>query len=337
MDQTAVILVNVGTPDSPAVSDVRKYLSQFLNDRRVIDLPWLLQKMLVNLIIVPFRAPKSAKLYKELWTENGSPLLHYSESAASKLQMRIGEGYHVFNAMRYGSPGLDNALEVIKYQNYKKIILLPLFPQYASATTGSVFQFVLSRISSWNTFPELHFIDHFHDHPGFVAAFAANALKYQSVSQWDHVIFSFHGLPLKQINKVHPEKSCSDCRCKTETIEEGRFCYQASCYETARLISARMGLIEGDYSITFQSRLTKNWMSPFTDEVLVQKAKAGIKKILILAPSFVADCLETKLEIGKEYQHLFQEHGGEVLQLVEGLNDNDFWVEGLKEIIENHN
>ena len=120
MNQTAVILINVGTPDSPSVADVRKFLSQFLNDRRVIDLPWLLQKILVNLIIVPFRAPKSAKLYRELWTENGSPLLHYSESAASKLQMRMGEEHHVFNTMRYGFPGLDNALEVIKYQNYKK-------------------------------------------------------------------------------------------------------------------------------------------------------------------------------------------------------------------------
>jgi ferrochelatase len=248
----------------------------------------------------------------------------------------MGEEYQVFNSMRYGSPGLDNTLEVIKNQNYKKIIVLPLFPQYASATTGSVFQFVLSKISTWNTFPELHFIDHFHNHPAFVAAFAANAQKYQSVSQWDHVIFSFHGLPLKQVNKVHPEKSCNGCKCRTETIEEGRFCYQAACYETARLISSHLGLTLDDYSISFQSRLTKNWMTPFTDEILIKKAKDGMKKILILAPSFVADCLETKVEIAKEYQLLFQKHGGEVLQLVEGLNDNDLWVEGLKELIESH-
>ena len=337
MDRIAVILVNVGTPDSPSVSDVRKYLSLFLNDRRVIDLPWLLQKMLVNLIIVPFRASKSAKLYQELWTENGSPLMVYSESAAAKLQVRMGEEYRIFNTMRYGSPSLDNALQVIKYKNYKKIIILPLFPQYASATTGSVFQFILSKISSWNTFPALHFIDHFHNHPAFVGVFAKLAEKYQPTKNWDHVIFSFHGLPIQQLNKIHPDLDCRNCRCKTETIEEGRFCYQASCYETARLISSQMGLSKTSYSVTFQSRLTKNWMSPFTDEVLIQKAQAGIKKILILAPSFVADCLETKLEIGKEYQHLFRKHGGELLQLVDSLNDNDFWIEGLKEIIENNN
>jgi len=336
MDQTAVILVNVGTPDSPSVTDVRRYLFQFLNDRRVIDLPWLLQKALVNLIIVPFRAPKSAKLYQQLWNENGSPLLYYSGQVAAKLQLRIGDSYRVYNAMRYGNPSLESVLKHIEIQNYKKIIVLPLFPQYASATTGSVSQFVLSKISRWNTIPELQMINHFHNHPAFIEAFATRAAQYE-VTNWDHVIFSFHGLPLRQIRKVHPGGvTCNECLCTTQSIEAGRFCYQAACYETARLIAHKIGLSANDYSVSFQSRLTKNWMSPFTDEMLVQKAQAGTKRILIFAPSFVADCLETKIEIGEEYNLLFKKHGGEQLQLVESLNDHDEWIKGLVQIIKSN-
>ena len=332
MDQTAVILVNVGTPDSPTTGDVRKYLSQFLNDRRVIDLPWLLQKMLVNLVIVPFRAPKSAKLYQQLWNEKGSPLLYYSESAATKLQVRMGDTCQVFNAMRLGNPGLDRILKQIKDQSFNKVIVLPLFPQYASATTGSIFELVLSEMSSWNTIPELHLINHFHDHPAFITAFAAQAEKYQNI-KWDHILFSFHGLPLRQINKVHPGCDCAQCLCKTETIEDGKLCYQAACYETARSIALKAGFSNDHYSVSFQSRLDKNWMSPFTDKVLIKKAEEGIKNILVFAPSFVADCLETKIEIEKDYEILFRKHGGGHLQLVESLNDHDSWIDGLEQII----
>jgi ferrochelatase len=336
MDQTAVILVNVGTPDSPKVADVRRYLFEFLNDPRVIDLPWLLRKVLVNLVIVPLRAPRSAKLYSQLWNDNGSLLLYYSREVTRKLQLRMGADFQIYNAMRYGSPSLNDVLKRIELQNYKKIIVLPLFPQYASATTGSVLEFILSQMSHWNTIPQLQLINHFYDHPAFTGAFALLAAKY-NLANWDHVIFSFHGLPLRQISKVHPGADCTKCLCKTETIEKGKFCYQASCYETARLIAHKIGLSINDYSISFQSRLTKNWMSPFTDETLIQKAKSGIKKILILAPSFVADCLETKIEVEKEYSALFIRHGGEQLQLVESLNDHDSWIEGLNQIITGQN
>ena len=332
MNPIAVILVNLGTPDSPSVRDVRRYLFQFLNDRRVIDLPWLLQKILVNMIIVPFRAPKSSKLYKQLWDENGSPLLYYSKSVATQLQQKTGEQYKIFNAMRYGQPALKTVLKEVENQNFEKIIILPLFPQYASATTGSVYEYILQKISRWNKIPEIRLISHFHDHPAFIGAFASQAEKY-NVAGYDHVIFSFHGLPLSQISKIHPGIDCTDCRCKAETVKEGKLCYQAACYETARLISRKIGLTGNDYSVSFQSRLTKNWMAPFTDEMVIQKAKAGIKRILIFAPSFVADCLETKVEIGIEYGHLFQSFGGEHLQMVESLNDHTFWIDGLEQII----
>ena len=332
MDQTAVILVNLGTPDSPALSDVRRYLFQFLNDRRVIDLPWLLQKALVNLIIVPFRAPKSTKLYRRLWNQKGSPLLYYSEQVTADLRIRLGDNYQIFNAMRYGNPDLKAILRQVESQNFKKLIILPLFPQYASATTGSVFELVLKQISGWKTFPEIRMISSFQDHPAFISAFAAQATKYD-VSSFDHVLFSFHGLPLRQINKLHPGRDCQTCPCQTETIPEGKLCYKAACYETARLISSQIGLSSADYSVTFQSRLSKNWMSPFTDRILIEKATTGTKRILVFAPSFVADCLETKVEIEVEYTHLFRQQGGESLQMVESLNDSKAWIDGLEQMI----
>jgi len=332
MNQTAVILVNLGTPDSPSLSDVRRYLFQFLNDRRVIDLPWIPQKILVNLIIVPFRAPKSTKLYEKLWSEKGSPLLYYSEQVTAELQIRIGERYQLFNAMRYGNPDLKVILKQVENCQFKKIIILPLFPQYASATTGSVFELVMKQINGWKTFPEIQLISSFHDHPAFIKAFAARASAYE-ISAYDHVIFSFHGLPLRQINKLHPGKDCLSCKCVTETISEGKLCYKAACYETARLIANEIGLSVKDYSVSFQSRLSKNWMSPFTDKTLIDKAKSGIKNILIFAPSFVADCLETKVEIEAEYSELFKEHGGEHLQMVESLNNHEAWIDGLEQMV----
>ena len=332
MDQTAVILVNLGTPDSPALSDVRRYLFQFLNDRRVIDLPWIFQKALVNLIIVPFRAPKSTKLYAQLWSEKGSPLLYFSVQVAKEIQNRLGDDYKIFNAMRYGKPDLKEILNQVEKQIFKKIIVLPLFPQYASATTGSVIGLLMKQISSWQTYPNIQIISSFQDHPAFLKAFAAQGAKYD-VTSFDHVLFSFHGLPLRQINKLHPGIDCLTCACAKETIPEGKFCYKAACYETARLIAAEIGLTSNDYSVTFQSRLSKNWMSPYTDKVLIEKAKSKTKRILVFAPSFVADCLETKVEIEQEYSHLFKENGGEYLQMVESLNDNIEWIDGLEQMI----
>ncbi len=332
MEQTALLLVNLGTPDSPSLSDVRKYLFQFLNDRRVIDIPWVFQKALVNLIIVPFRSFGSTKLYKRLWSEKGSPLLYHSESVAEKIQERLGSSYTVFNAMRYGKPDLKLVLREIEKQQFKKIIVLPVFPQYASATTGSVFELVMKEMKNWQKFPNLQLISNFHEHPAFINAFAAQGRKYD-VKKYDHVIFSFHGLPLSQISKLHNGANCKNCNCANQNIPEGKLCYKAACYETARLIAGELNLTPDDYTISFQSRLTNNWMSPFTDRVLIEKAKAGIKKILVFAPSFVADCLETKVEIEYEYGELFHENGGEELQMVDSLNDTPEWIDGLEQII----
>ena len=332
--KTAVILANVGTPDEPTVPAVRRYLFQFLNDRRVIDLPWLLQKFLVNVIIVPFRAPKSTKLYQMLWTAKGSPLLTISMDSREKLQERLGENYEVFVGMRYQNPSLKTTLQTIKEKRFDKIVVLPMFPQYASSTTGTISQLVNTEIAGWNVIPELTIVSQFYDNPGFVKAFAVQIRKYKP-DEFDHIIFSYHGLPFSQTDRVHPAIKTVNCNCEVEMPAHGRFCYKATCYETTRLLAKELGLPKSAYSVAFQSRLTKNWLKPFSDKEVIKLAKEGKKRVLIAAPAFIADCLETIVEIGVEYQHLFEENGGEKIQLVESLNTNADWIETLAELVTN--
>jgi len=330
--KTAVILINVGTPDEPKVRAVRRYLFEFLNDRRVIDLPLVVQKILVNLIIVPFRSPKSTKLYQRLWTEKGSPLLYYSEQVQTELQEKLASKADVFMAMRYGNPSIGKALAAIQKGNYDQLIILPMFPQYASSTNGTAIQAVMDQIKKWNTIPEIHAINQFYDHPAFLDAFAERIQSYQP-EEYDHIIFTYHGLPNRHLEKNHPDESIKTCNCETSLPEFGQYCYKATCYQTTRELVQRLGLKSGQYSVSFQSRLSNNWMTPFTDKNLISRAKQGNKKVLVAAPAFVADCLETTVEIGWEYKELFMENGGEKLQMVESLNDSPRWISGLEEIL----
>lgn len=330
--KTAVLLINVGTPDEPSVKAVRKYLFEFLNDRRVIDIPLVLQKILVNLIIVPFRAPKSTKLYQRLWTEKGSPLLYISENVQDKLQEKLIDKAHVFMAMRYGNPSMGKALSAIKKGNYDRLVVLPMFPQYASSTNGTAIQAVIDEVRTWNTIPEIHAINQFYDHSAFLNAFTERILSYQP-ENYDHVIFTYHGLPNRHLEKNHPEESIKTCNCETSLPEFGKLCYKATCYQTTRELVKRLGLEKEKYSVSFQSRLSNNWMTPFTDKNLISRAKQGNKKVLVVAPAFVADCLETTVEIGWEYKELFMENGGEVLQMAESLNDSTIWIDALEEIL----
>jgi protoporphyrin/coproporphyrin ferrochelatase len=336
LKKTAVILANVGTPDEPTVPAVRRYLFQFLNDRRVIDLPWLLQKFLVNVIIVPFRAPKSTKLYQMLWTAKGSPLLAISNESRNKLQERLGENYEVFTGMRYQNPSLKKVLQTIRDKRFDKIVVLPMFPQYASSTAGTIAQLVNTETAKWNVIPELTIISQFYDNPQFIKAFAAQIRKYRP-EEFDHIIFSYHGLPFSQTDRVHPAVKTINCNCEFEMPEHGRFCYKATCYETTRLLAKELGLPKSAYSVAFQSRLTKNWLKPFSDQEVIRLAKEGKKRVLMAAPAFIADCLETIVEIGVEYQHLFEENGGEKIQLVESLNANADWIETLAKLVTNIN
>ena len=330
--KTGVLLINLGTPDSPSVSDVRSYLSQFLNDPRVIDIPWIARKFLVNLIIVPFRAPKSARVYKKLWSAKGSPLLYYSERAAKLLQDQLGNEYGVHLAMRYKNPSISNVLEVMRRLNYARIIVLPMFPQYASASTGSAFEEVMRIVSKWWVIPDVKFISQYFDHPEYIQAYVDRGRQYDH-ERYDHVLFSYHGLPQRHLDKVYEAGLCSDRDCEHEITSENRFCYKATCYATTRLIAKGLGIPEEKYTVCFQSRLDEGWVKPFSDEVVRNCARQGMKRILVFSPAFTADCLETIIEIGEEYQEIFQEHGGEKVQLVESLNDHPLWINCLKNLV----
>jgi ferrochelatase len=330
--KTAILLVNLGSPDSPSPSDVYRYLTEFLNDPRVIDIPWLGRKLLVNGIIVPFRHRKSAAVYKKLWTENGSPLIHSGKEVAKLLQARLADNEKVFLAMRYQNPSMDNVLKEIQDWNPDKIILIPLFPQYASASGGSVIDKALKIISQWWVIPEIHVVSQFFDQPDYIRGFVENGKQF-NLSEYDHVLFSYHGLPERQVDKVYEDRACRNHSCEHEINEENKFCYKATCYATTRLIAEGLGLNESGYTVCFQSRLGKGWIEPFSDVVIEELAKKGAKKLLVFSPAFVADCLETTIEIGDEYQELFEEHGGEKVQLVPSLNEGKAFVDCLESLV----
>lgn len=334
MNKTGILLIQLGTPDSPSVPDVRKYLREFLNDARVIDIPWLARKILVNLIIVPFRAPKSAKVYKKLWTENGSPLLYYSESLRDKLRKIMGDQFEIELAMRYQNPSMDAVLERMRKKNYDRILILPLFPHYASATSGSAADKAMKIIKKWWVIPKIKIITQFWDDEGYLNSFVERGKQY-NIDEYDHVLFSYHGLPVRQVDKVYVDGiPCSGHNCENEITEDNKYCYKAQCYATTRVLAGRLNIPAEKYTVSFQSRLDKNWLTPFSDKVIIEQAEKGAKKLLVFSPAFVADCLETVIEIGDEYQQLFTEHGGEKVQLVESLNDNDGWVQAVKMLIE---
>jgi ferrochelatase len=332
MNKKVVLLINLGTPDSPKTSDVRKYLAEFLNDPRVIDIPWLARKLLVNLIIVPFRAPKSAKIYEELWDEKGSPLLYHGLSLKEKLQHNLGNEYQVEFAMRYQNPHMKNVLEKIRKSNPSEIIAIPLYPQYASSTTGSTVEYLMKIMRRWYVIPQLKVLGQFYDHPKFIAAICEQA-RLKNLGEYDHFLFSYHGLPTRQVDKVYDDDLCEDHNCEVAITSDNTHCYKATCYETTRLISRELNLNESKVSVAFQSRLDKNWLEPFADKELMRLAKKGKKKVLVFSPSFVADCLETTIEIGSEYKELFDEAGGEQLDLVDGLNDSIAWVTALEDLV----
>ncbi len=336
MKKTGVLLIQLGTPDSPKTNDVRRYLSEFLNDPRVIDLPWLGRKLLVNGIIVPFRAPKSAKIYKELWEfGNGvSPLITHTINVQKKLQTRLdAKNVKVHVAMRYQNPSMYDVLEEMRKENYDHIIVLPLFPQYASASTGSAMDLAMKIISKWWVIPEVSVVNQFWDSEGYIDSIVERAKSFD-LKEYDHVLFSYHGLPERHVDKVYEgDDLCTDQPCETEINDKNKFCYKATCYATTRLIASKLGIKEEDYTVCFQSRLNKKWLMPFSDKVVEEQGRKGAKKLLAFSPAFVADCLETVIEIGEEYQEIFTSVGGEKVQLVPSSNDHDRFVDCLEELV----
>lgn len=332
MAKKGILLVNLGTPDSTSTADVKKYLDQFLMDERVIDIPYIKRALLIKGIIVPFRSPKTAALYREIWSkETGSPLLHYSRLQAKMLQEKLGDEYQVELAMRYQNPSIESALDRLKAGLVESIKVIPLFPQYASASTGSVLQLVMELVGKWQTVPNLSFVNSFHEDEGMVEVFADNANKH-NVSSFDHVLFSFHGLPERQILKCdHTGNYCLKSENCCENLNDtNKFCYSAQGHHTAKLIAQKLGLSRDQYTVCFQSRLGKEpWMQPYTTDVLKKMAAEGKKRLLVFSPAFVADCLETLYEITREYHEEFTALGGEHVQLVESLNDDPRFIDSL--------
>lgn len=333
--KTAILLINLGTPDSPETAPVRKYLKEFLGDGRVIDINPVGRYFLVNGIIAPLRAPKSAKLYKELWTDEGSPLKYHLNKLTQKLQNRYqGEEVEVYQAMRYQNPGLPEVLQKIEKKAYAQIIVLPLYAQYASSTTGSTAQRVMEIVSKWEVIPSINFINNFVLEDAYIDAIAKTAEGY-NYQDFDKVVFSYHGVPLRHIEKSCKVPGCKEKGCISEYNNQRMYCYRSACYETTRRIVKRLNIPDENWTQVFQSRLGKDpWLQPYAEETVINLAKSGNKKLLFFSPAFVADCLETTIEIADEYQEVFEENGGEKIQLVPSLNSNDFWVDALKTILD---
>jgi ferrochelatase len=261
--------------------------------------------------------------------------MHYSIIQKDMLQERLGDDYHVELAMRYQNPSIESALIKLKDAQVNSIQVIPMFPHYASATTGSVIEKVMELVSKWQTIPNISFINSFHDNEIMIEAFVENSLKYKPES-YDHILFSFHGLPKRHLrNSDHSKMHCQKVEnCCSVLTENNKFCYSAQCYDTARLIAEKLGLPKDKYTVCFQSRLGKDpWAQPYTSVVLEERAKLGEKRILVFCPAFVADCLETVHEIAVEYAEEFEEMGGEHIQLVESLNDNPLWIDALEGLV----
>lgn len=334
---TGVLLVNLGTPDSPKPRDVYRYLIEFLTDRRVLDMSWIKRQLLVRGLIVPTRYRQSARSYQKIWTKEGSPLKVYGYRLKELLQEKLGDEFYVELAMRYQNPSIEHGIEALLKAHVKHVIVVPLFPQYASATTGSIHEKIMQVLGKEQIFPRLTFVDHFADDPGFIDSFCENAKTFQLAS-YDHVLISFHGLPEKQLRKASRQEYClkkADC-CQTWS-EQNRHCYSAQSYATGKALTQALNLSKDRYTICFQSRLGKDpWLQPYVSEVIEDLAKKGAKRLLAFCPSFVCDCLETIHEFGVEYQHDFRKAGGETLDLVPGLNDTHKWVQALASIVTRH-
>jgi ferrochelatase len=329
--RTGVLLVNLGTPDAPDVPAVRRYLAEFLMDPRVIDTSAVARGLLVYGAVLPFRPARSAAQYKTVWTERGSPLLFHSEDLRKALATRLGE---VRLAMRYGNPSLPSTLDRFESDGFGHIVVVPLYPQYASSSTGSTLQAVYEWAARRPAAPVLSVVPAFYDHAGFLDPFAAIARP--AVDGAEHVLMSFHGLPERQVKAT--DRSGSHCLSSADCCSSigavNRDCYRAQCFATARGLAHRLALPPERWSVSFQSRLGRTpWIQPFTDVVLPELAKRT-KRIAVICPSFVADCLETLEEIGVRAREQWASLGGESLTLVPCLNADPAWVDGLARIVE---
>jgi ferrochelatase len=342
-----LLLINLGTPDAPTAPAVRTYLREFLGDPRVLDINGVGRKLLLELVILPTRPAKSAAAYQTIWDPvRGSPLLYHSKDLAAGVAAKLGGEWKVELAMRYGSPSIQAGLAALA-ATCDRIVVLPLFPQYASSSTGTAVARVMELAGQqWNV-PPLDIVPAFYDDAGFLDAFAKVGAPVLASATPDHVLFSFHGLPVRHITKSDPAAGTSAAHCFAKGEQStsccdaitsaNANCYRAQSYATARAIAKRLELPSEKYTVCFQSRLGKTpWIQPYTDVVIDEIAKKGIKRLAVFCPAFVADCLETVEEIGMRAVEQWKAAGGEELVLVPSLNATPAWVDAVCAIAQRH-
>ncbi|MGE0114658.1 MAG: ferrochelatase [Steroidobacteraceae bacterium] len=320
-ERLGILLVNLGTPAAPTTAAVRRYLKQFLSDPRVIEYPRWLWWLILNGVILRIRPARSAHAYQQIWTEQGSPLLINSQQLAGRLHEQLRAQLHqdvqVALAMTYGEPSISQALQQLHDANVRKLLVLPLYPQYSGSTTGSVFDAVTRALQTWRWLPELRFITQYHDHAAYIAALADSISHHWRTHGKNHLLFSFHGLPKRYLLNGDP--------------------YHCQCFKTARLVADTLQLQPNEWSVSFQSRVGREeWLRPYTDELLNQYARQGPRRITVACPGFASDCLETLEEIALRNREDFLKAGGEQFDYVPALNAADSHVQALLDVIKEH-
>lgn len=321
-DSLGILVVNLGTPDDPSPAAVRRYLDEFLSDPRVVEKPRLLWWLILHGVILRIRPSRSAEAYAKIWTDEGSPLLLFSKQIAEgiekKLRSRLGEKVHTALGMSYGNPSIASALETLQAASARRIMLLPLYPQYSGTTSGSVFDAVTAELSKQRWVPEFRSINHYHDEPAFIKALADSVREHWSANgRGDRLMFSFHGVPQQTLFDGDP--------------------YHCQCQKTARLVIEELDLADDDWIIAFQSRVGRDeWLRPYADETIAELGKAGLGTLDVICPGFAADCLETLEEIALQNNELFVESGGGKLRYIPALNARDAHVEFLAGLVERH-
>ena len=336
----AVLLLNLGTPSEPTAKGLRDFYRYFFSDPFMFDFNPVGRWVLRNLIILPFRAPRIAKDYERIWLDDGSPLEVYAKELQTSVQKAFDEDggeVIVANAMAYSKPYVWDAMAELESKGVRDILLLPMFPQYSTATTASIFHQIEVAAAKWQSKPNLRFVSDLFQEQAFIKAWSAHIKNQLDTDAVDHVIFSYHGVPEKTIKKSDEHNVCNFGQCCSEISESNRYCYRAQCVQTTESIVKALGWKSVNYSVAFQSRFGPlPWLQPYLDEHLKELIANGDKKVAVVTPSFISDCLETLFEIGEEYKHEFMEGGGTDFQLVPNLNNEPIWFSSVFEIAKNH-
>lgn len=321
-ERTGILLTNLGTPDAPTPSALRRYLKEFLWDPRVVEVPRPIWWLILNGVILNIRPRKSAKAYETVWTDRGSPLLYHTQdqcdAVRARMQAKYGDDVVVEFAMRYGNPSVTSALQKLEDQGVRKLLVLPLYPQYSGATTASTFDAIAQDFKGRRWLPEMRFINHYHDFGPYIDAMAQQIERHWTEhGRTEKLMFSYHGVPKKYLLRGDP--------------------YHCECFKTSRLLAERLGLNKDEYLTTFQSRFGREeWLKPYTDHTLMAMGKDGVTSVQVFCPGFAADCLETIEEIGEENRDYFLEAGGKTYQYIPAMNAESHHVDALTQLLEQH-